>query len=678
MKVVKLFVSSVSPGALVGILLMSGLAASLWARTVNAQTLDPDLRPDLRRAIVAQEEPLGTKGRTNGYVPERAQRLAAIRSVSAYNSGGDGPAARSLPHPSETSVNVSAMALISAGTPLNKILHTSQLSLTSSAGSDEQFVDRNGDLIADERTTLDSAGGSFDIAVGRSGARYEVYSATLNNRLVGVVVVALDTNGDYRVDTSNTYNLRTDFNLPSAAAVVTGTSNAGREFVIVSSSGYYNSANPNDPNNESSPGIVLLVRDAATGGFDASRSRELVRVGDNRLYNANALALLPNNDLLIADFHSDELRIIRDTDGDGIPDTLATAPYYSYRFSNDAPLDIAVNSRGLVFSHSAGNNTVMLALYDDNADGRADRDEVVVEGLSIDNNLFLHGLTVDRAGNVYVIEDASGTADVTSSGGNGGRPRIDALPDPALNGFLLDGPVFTSADDEKTQALTGLSFGYSNSLAGVVHLALVNSAKLQGNATPDGLGSIIGTGLTRGASGATESEAAARGLRVSVGGRTVPVFSFSDAQINVYVPDEVGNGSRSVVVTVGGDVIAADEVSVAKSNPGLFTVPQNGAGEAIALLASGFRYSTGPFPAKTDNQRSIIAIFGTGWRKDLPASVQIGGRAALVQYAGSSGQFPGLDQINVEIPEGSSGASTIVVTTAGGLSSRNDVVVTIR
>lgn len=678
MKVAKLFVSCVALVAFAGILLVSLLAASLCARTVNAQTLDPDLRPDFRRVIAAQEEPLERKGRTNGYAPERAQPLAAIRSVSSSSIRRDAALLHSMPHPSQSTAIISALTSISSGTPLNRILHTSQLSLTSSAGSDEQFVDRNGDLIADERTTLDSAGGSFDIAVGRSGARYEVYSATLNNRLVGVVVVALDTNGDYRIDASNTYNLRTDFNLPSAAAVVTGTSNAGREFVIVCSSGYYNSSNPNDPNNEASPGIVLLVRDPATGGFDPARSRELVRVGDNRLYNANALALLPNNDLLVADFHSDELRIIRDTDNDGIPDTLATAPYYSYRFSNDAPLDIAVNSRGLVFSHSAGNNTVMLALYDDNADGRADRDEVVVEGLSIDNNLFLHGLTVDRAGNVYVIEDASGTADASSSGGNGGRPRVDAFPDPALNGFLLDGPVFTSADDEKTQALTGLSFGYSNTLAGVAHLTLVNSAKLQGNATQDGLGSIIGTGLTRGASGATESEATARGLRVSVGGRTVRVFSFSDRQVNIYVPDEVGNGSRSVVVTVGSDVIAADEVNVAKSNPGIFTVPQNGAGEAIALLASGFRYSKGPFPAKTGNLRSVIAIFGTGWRKDLPASVQIGGRAAFVQYAGSSGEFPGLDQINVEIPEGSSGASTIVVTTAGGLSSRNDVVLTIR
>jgi hypothetical protein len=300
-------------------------------------------------------------------------------------------------------LNIPATTGIQAGTPLTQILHTSQVSLISSAGTDEQFVDRNGDLIADQRTTFDSAGGSFDIAVGRSGARYEVYSATLNNTLIGVLVVALDTNGDYHIDSSTTYNLRTDYGLRSAAAVVSGTSKTGREFVVISSSGYYNSANPNDPNNEPSPGVILLVRDPATGGFDNSRTRELVQVGDNRLYNANALALLPNNDLLIADFHSDELRIVRDTDNDGIPDTLSTTPYYSYRFSDDAPLEVAANSRGVVFSHSAGDDMVMLALYDDNADGLADRDEVCVEGLSIDNNLFLHGLTVDGPGNVYVI-----------------------------------------------------------------------------------------------------------------------------------------------------------------------------------------------------------------------------------------------------------------------------------
>jgi hypothetical protein len=167
---------------------------------------------------------------------------------------------------------------------------------------------------------------------------------------------------------------------------------------------------------------------------------------------------MPNNDLLIADFHSDELRIIRDTDGDGMPDTLDNVPYYSYQFSDDAPLDIAVNSRGVVFSHSVGNDTVMLAIYDDNGDGRGDRDQVVVTGLSIDNNLFLHGMTVDRNGSVYVIEDASASFD--GSGGNGGTARVDAFPDGGLNGSLENGSIFSQADSGSL-ALSGLGFGPS-------------------------------------------------------------------------------------------------------------------------------------------------------------------------------------------------------------------------
>jgi hypothetical protein len=435
------------------------LSMSFVAGAVSGQTIDPDLRPDMRRALAVQPETGQATGRANAYTPSlavREQRPVEASSVTGRDDGRGGSYSLRAPRPS-TSLNIPATTSIRAGTPLTQILHTSQLSLTSSAGTDEQFVDRTGDLIADERTTFDSTGGSFDIAVGRSGTRYEVYSATLNNTLVGVLVVARDTNGDYQIDSSNTNNLRTDFSLPSAAAVVSGVSKAGREFVIISSSGYYNSANPDDPNNEPSPGVILLVRDPATGGFDNSRSRELVRVGDNKLYNANALALLPNNELLIADFHSNELRIVRDTDNDGVPDTLSTTPYYAYHFSNDAPLEVAVNSRGVVFSHSAGNDMVMLALYDDNADGQADRDEVCVEGLSIDNNLFLHGLIVDGPGNVYVIEDASGLFD--GGGGNGGTSRIDAFPDRFQDGFLTDGSVFTRADDAVSQGLSGLAFG---------------------------------------------------------------------------------------------------------------------------------------------------------------------------------------------------------------------------
>lgn len=435
-------------------------AFTLLFGAVSQGQTKQSLKPDLRRVLAARPD-IGTsqaKGRANAYSTSRAVNEVRV-SASSRTTGNKSVVQASAIRTARplAFLDAATTAAVQAGTPLTQLLHTSQLSLTSSAGSDEQFVDRNGDLTADERTTFDSAGGSFDIAVGRSGARYEVYSATLNNQLVGVLVVGSDTNGDYHSDSSRTYNLRTDFSLPSAAAVVTGVSKAGREFVIISSSGYYNSSDPNDPNNEPSPGVILLVRDPATGGFDNSRTRQLVQVGDNQLYNANALALLPNNELLIADFHSDELRIVRDTDHDGMPDTLSATPYYSYRFSNDAPLDIAVNSRGVVFSHSAGADMVLLAVYDDDGDGDADRDEVCVEGLSIDNNLFLHGLVVDGPGNVYLIENAAGAFD--GSDGNGGTPRIDAFPDRFQDGFLTDGSVFTQVDDPTSQGLSGLAFG---------------------------------------------------------------------------------------------------------------------------------------------------------------------------------------------------------------------------
>jgi uncharacterized protein (TIGR03437 family) len=575
--------------------------------------------------------------------------------------------------------------VISPGTPLSRVLHVSQLSLVDDSGTHEEFVDRDGDLQADDRTTFDARGGSYDIAVGRTGARYEAFTGiddrgtptTSDDVSTGVLVVALDTNGDYVRDTSQTFDLGRDFGLPSAASVVAGTSRAGREFVVVSSGGYFNNSDPQDPNNEASPGVVLLVRDSSTGGFDSTRTRKLVTVGDNRLFNANAMTLLPGGDLVIADFYSNELRIVRDTDNDGLPDTLVNAPYYSFQFSTDAPLDIASNSRGIVFTHSAGADTYMLAVYDTNGDGFADSDEVVVEGLSIDDPLYQHGLTVARDGGVYVVEDALGESDLPADGGNGGIPRVDAFPDPALNGALRDGAVFVLADDEFTEGYSGLAFGVDTSLPAVAHVAVTNSASMRGDAPSDGLATLKGTGLTRGRTGATQADATARGLRVEVEGLSVPVLSFDDSTIHVQVPQSLGAGIGSFVVKVSGDVTAAEDARIIAANPGVFTVSQTGAGEAVALLISGLAYTTAPFNARTGVPSEVV-IFGTGWRNSLPVNVQIGGKSAKVTYAGTSGGLPGLDQLDVVIPDGVTGAASLVVTTANGASSRSDVFITVQ
>ncbi|MCA1594677.1 MAG: hypothetical protein LC754_19015 [Acidobacteria bacterium] len=677
--------------------LVLALVTASWplSPAVHAQNAaEREFRPDVRRALASRQAPAKLPTRDGAYQPQRVENPEAatlarpLPSVqnSARRTPQPAPRRKNNASTSGANVNVVSLPRVSVGTPLSRVLHTSQLSLANSSGTHEEYVDQSGNFVADERTTFDARGGSYDIAVGRSGTRYEVFTAiddrgtatTADDVDTGVLVVGLDTNGDYVRDSSSTFDLGRDFGLPSAVSVVTGTSVAGREFVIVSSSGFFNSQDSHDPKNEPSPGVVLLVRDSSTGGFDNSLSRSLLRVGDNRIFNANALTLLPNNNLVIADFQSNELRIVRDTNGDRIPDMLDPVPFYQFKFSDDAPLDIAANSRGVIFSHSAGNSTPLLAVYDDNNDGFADRDEVVVSGLSIDNNLVLHGLTVERDGSVYIVEDAMGANDLPADGGNGGVPQIDAFPDPALNGFLRDGAIFAESDNPNTLALSGLSFGVETVLAPVGHLTLTNSASLQGAATSDGLATIQGASLTRGASGATQDEATTRGLSVNIEGVSVPVLSFSDTQIHVHVPKSLGAGVGSVVVYLNGNALAADDASIASTNPGLFTIPQSGAGETVALLVSGNRYTRGPFPSKFDNKSSVVALFGTGWRNSLPVAVTVGGKPANVSYAGKSGGFPGLDQLNIAIPDGISGAATVIVTTASGATSRSDAFITIQ
>ncbi|HEX8456166.1 MAG TPA: hypothetical protein VF656_02495 [Pyrinomonadaceae bacterium] len=615
-------------------------------------------------------------------------------NTAAANSTAPAPNAVSADASAHNSVSMDASARsqinarIRPGTSPARILHASQLSTTSSAGSLEQFADADADLEADERATFDACGGAFDVAVGLSGTRYQVYSAlddrgtfqTSDDRSIGVLTLGFDANRDFQRDSGCTsfgtpaHDLYSEFGLASAASVVAGTSRSGREFVVVSSSGYYNYSDPRDPANEPTAGVVFLVFNAS-GQIEFSRV--LVRPGSGQLNNANALALLPTGELLIADFDSNELRVIRDQDRDGAPDTLDPVPYYSYQFSNDAPLDIAANSRGVVFSHSVGNSTVMLALYDTDANGFADAEEVVVEGLSIDDNLILHGLTVDREGAVYVVEDASGASDALSDGGNGGTPLIDAFPDPALNGVLRDGALYAAADNAAAQALTGLAFGTDATLAPVASLSLTNSASLRGNATRDGLGTILGAGLTEGRRGATAAEAVRRGVRVTIEGASVPVHSFADDRLNIYVPDSTGTGTRTIVVSLDGRTVAAEDVRIVNANPGLFTVNGTGAGEAIGLLASGLRYTRSPFPSLTGNQPSVVALFGTGFRRGVPVTATVGGRGAIVEYAGASADFPGLDQINLRLPENTLGTPSVTLRAADGATSRSDVVLRI-
>ena len=58
-------------------------------------------------------------------------------------------------------------------------------------------------------------------------------------------------------------------------------------------------------------------------------------------------------------------------------------------------------------------------------------------------------------------------------------------------------------------------------------------------------------------------------------------------------------------------------------------------------------------PANPAARGSVITLFGTGEGvTGLPFSLAIGGYTASILYAGPAGNFPGMFQINAQVPSG--------------------------
>jgi uncharacterized protein (TIGR03437 family) len=87
---------------------------------------------------------------------------------------------------------------------------------------------------------------------------------------------------------------------------------------------------------------------------------------------------------------------------------------------------------------------------------------------------------------------------------------------------------------------------------------------------------------------------------------------------------------------------------VAGAVPGLFTVA-GGVGQAAALNSDGTANSVSNAAAR----ESVIVLYATGQGPDLSAvSLTIGGYSAALSYVGPAPGFPGLMQINAQIPGG--------------------------
>jgi uncharacterized protein (TIGR03437 family) len=162
--------------------------------------------------------------------------------------------------------------------------------------------------------------------------------------------------------------------------------------------------------------------------------------------------------------------------------------------------------------------------------------------------------------------------------------------------------------------------------------------------------------------------------------RDAQLFFVSPQQVNFLIPaDTVAGTSKFSVVREDGISAVAATAPVQVVAPGLFSTSAGGKGVASALAVQVEPNGTltqlqvfgcdGPYtcvakPLDIRDKPVYLSLFGTGIRGFSSAStvsVTVGGKSVPVQYAGAQPQFPGLDQVNVQLTRDLRGIGDVAV-----------------
>ena len=226
-------------------------------------------------------------------------------------------------------------------------------------------------------------------------------------------------------------------------------------------------------------------------------------------------------------------------------------------------------------------------------------------------------------------------------------------------------------------------------------ISVLNGASYMGtNFAPDGAAAIFVTGIVN-----TTLVAPSLPLPNSLAGVTVTVtdsqgiarqaglYFVSPSQINFDMPTNTAIGLATVTVNNSNGGAASGVILVTSTAPGIFTANQNGMGVAQALFVdvtpagvatrtntAVYNGSTGTWAANpltmVAGDTYAVELYGTGVRYAGNGTVTatINGQSVTVLYAGAQPQYPGLDQIDLQLPsslKGAGGPVTILLSVNG-------------
>lgn len=200
----------------------------------------------------------------------------------------------------------------------------------------------------------------------------------------------------------------------------------------------------------------------------------------------------------------------------------------------------------------------------------------------------------------------------------------------------------------------------------------------EGSLAPGAIISVFGSNLantTASAPDPSKPPTSLGGVTLTISGVPSPLFFVSPTQINAQIDERVPPGNAAVVLTSPTGTFTTNIAVQGSAAPGIFSLTGSGVRDGAVLNALTFR--PGPFSVTTDGSPTYLAIFVTGLDLSAAPVVTIGGMPATVQFYGNAPGFPGLQQINVQVPAALAGAGRVelVVTSKGNKSNVVEVVI---
>jgi uncharacterized protein (TIGR03437 family) len=218
---------------------------------------------------------------------------------------------------------------------------------------------------------------------------------------------------------------------------------------------------------------------------------------------------------------------------------------------------------------------------------------------------------------------------------------------------------------------------FSLTFAQTVRLAVSNAASYQQNSSiePGTIIAVKGSNLTNVTMSAPNSSAPPTtlgGLTLTVNGVACELYYVSPSQVNAVIDPATPIMTPSVVNLQSPTLTAQASITMqSPASAAVFTLNGTGSGDgAIVNTETGNEQA---FSVTTDGGGTYLALFNTSLDTSIMPTVFIGGVSVPVQYFGFPGTYPGMQQINVQLPQTLQGVGRVEVAVQQGTNRSNAV-----